>query len=140
MLEIGRPVGSGEDSLNSTRLGQSVDRLLWASPHRPSCLLSPFSPYLPLLTAPPRPPRQALRGRPPKDSMAWVCGVGTGGRENRQRCQLSFYSISMLCPIIKEALQGAPQYYSHQKQALPPPTRFTQEVSEIPLSSPWRRE
>lgn len=99
MLEIGRPVGSGEDSLNSTRLGQSVDRLLWASPHRPSCLLSPFSPYLPLLTAPPRPPRQALRGRPPKDSMAWVCGVGTGGRENRQRCQLSFYSISMLCPI-----------------------------------------
>ena len=99
MLEIGGPVSLGEDSFNSTPLGQSVDKLLWASPHRPSCLLSPFSPYLPLLTAPPQLPRQALSGRPLKDSMAWVCGVGMGGRENRQRCQLSFYSISMLRPI-----------------------------------------
>ena len=56
-----------------------------ASPHHP--------PSLPWL------PRQALSARPLKDSMAWVCGAGRGGRESRQRCQISFCSIPTPCPI-----------------------------------------
>ena len=56
-----------------------------ASPHHP--------PSLPWL------PRQALSARPLKDSMARVCGAGRGGRESRQRCQISFCSIPTPSPI-----------------------------------------